>query len=100
MSPQPRGEVPLEHAARIRRAVKKLAESQDERDQAIADALKAGGSTRMVGAIAGLGPSQVGAIGRARGWPTPEQQKADAERKAANAAWREFVSPPEGDAGK
>ena len=60
-------------------------DAQEAYQQAVADALKAGGSVREVARVTGLSTSTVQAWGRARGWPTREQQEAWAENRAANA---------------
>lgn len=81
MNPQPRGDVPAEHAARIRAAVTAVEKSKAERNAAIVAALLAGGSVREVAKVAGMSPSQIQVIGHAGGWPSPQQRSARAAKR-------------------
>ena len=85
--PQKRGIPADEVVRRLMAAVDALAAAKEERDAAIADALKLGASTREVGRVVGLSGQQVANIGHARGWPTPAQQRARDEQRAAKEAW-------------
>jgi AraC-like DNA-binding protein len=75
---------PIEHAQRVIDAVQALADAHTARDQAIVDALNAGGSVRLVAQAAGMSPSQIQKIGKAGGWPNAKLRKQwnaeDAER--------------------
>lgn len=89
--PQPRGDVPRRHAQRIVEAVVAFEAAKVERDAAIAAALKAGGSTREVGALTGLSQTRVAQIGHAHGWPTAQQQSERERHRAELAQWRQFI---------
>jgi hypothetical protein len=76
MSPQPKGTVPPELAKRLRLTAAVLADAKAMRDEAIVDALKAGGSMREVANLVGISQATVGSIGHKGGWPTEEQRAA------------------------
>lgn len=64
-----------------------MASARAEFEQAIADALKAGGSIRAVAELVPLSHRQVMEIGHRNGWPTAEQKKAKADKQA----WRRDI---------
>ena len=90
--PQERKPPPIEHAHRITAAVQALADAKVERDEAIADALKAGGSIREVAQFAGMSTRSIQLIGHANGWPTPKQVKAREEAAAERAKWDAYLT--------
>lgn len=90
--PQRKGLVPEELAARITAAQAGLEAAKEERDEAIAAALRAGGSLRQVSAIAGMSQSQVQIIGHARGWPTPAMKKAREQQAEDRARWDALIA--------
>lgn len=79
MAPQQRGEVSERLAARLRKAGEQLAAAKAERDAAVVAALRAGGSTRVVGELVGLTGTAVSKIGAAHGWP----DQAELDRRQA-----------------
>lgn len=86
MTPQRKGEVPSEHAERLRQVAGLVTAAYAERDEAIVSALKAGGSTREVAKIVGLSDAVVSRIGHKGGWPTKEQRaRWDAEQAKRDA---------------
>ncbi|MGO4249454.1 hypothetical protein AB4Y87_19750 [Paenarthrobacter sp. RAF54_2] len=76
MSPRKKHAVPLEQAERILAALAARADAQMQVEQAVADALKAGGSVREVAALSGLSGTTVQKYGRAHGWPAPDSTSA------------------------
>lgn len=88
--PQQRGELTEKQAERITSAMHALEAAQTERDKAIASALKAGASVRVLAEFTGLSPTTVSKIGHMNGWPTPAQKQQWADERAANEAWRKF----------
>lgn len=80
---------------RIRAARELVAAAQLELEQAVADALIAGGSVREVAAATGLSATTVQKYGRAHGWPSREQRQAWAERRDQIAAFRQLVADAE-----
>lgn len=76
---------PAEAADRLVKAVEAYRAARIERDQAIAGALNSGGSTRQVGAIAGLSQTRTRDIGLANGYPDAKvlrEREREAERRA------------------
>jgi hypothetical protein len=90
---------PVEAADRLVTAVQAYQAARIERDQAIAAALNAGGSTRQVGEVAGLSQTRVRNIGAANGYPdarlTREREKAAAERARWDAYWDAAIAAVE-----
>lgn len=70
MSPQARGTVPEKQAQRLVAAGKARAEATVELEDAIVDALRAGGSYAEVAVLVGMTKAGVYAIGKRHGWPT------------------------------
>jgi hypothetical protein len=97
VTPQHKGLVPLEHAARIRAALTGKADADAELRAAVVGALKAGGSVREVMAVSGLSNDTVQRWGREGGWPTREQRAAREETRARNAAYRAAVEQAQRD---
>lgn len=91
MGPQKRGEVPDEHAERLRQVRGLVAAAYAERDAAIVAALKAGGSIREVGKLVGLTTQVVSTIGHRGGWPTAAQKAAWEEEKRPGREWNEMI---------
>jgi transposase len=87
VTPQRLGVIPDPQLTRLTEAKAALTEADEEYRQAVADALKAGGSVREVARVTGLSTSTVQAWGRERGWPTEEQQAA---RRARSEQVDEF----------
>lgn len=83
----PRGEVPPQLAKRMRELADRLEHDRAELQVLIVEALKAGGSTREVAAHCGLSGPQVHAIGKASGWPSPEQKAAREAERLENERW-------------
>ena len=91
MGPQKRGEVPDEHAERLRQVRGLVAAAYAERDAAIVAALKAGGSIREVCKLVGLTTQVVSTIGHRGGWPTAVQQAEWDEAKRPAREWNEAL---------
>ena len=87
MTPQRKGAIPDAQLAALLTAKTTAAEAQEGYQQAVADALKAGGSVREVHRVTGLSTSTVQTWGRDRGWPTREQQEAWAENRGQRDEW-------------
>lgn len=87
MTPQPRGIVPHAEQQRLLAALKGKAAADEELKEAVAAALRAGGSVREVAKIAGLSTRTVQDWGRARGWPTPEMLARIEARKRQSDPW-------------
>jgi hypothetical protein len=88
MTPQIRGVVPEPEGQRILDALALRAESQEQLEVAVADALKAGASVRELAAFAGLSVTTIQKYGRAHGWPTVEQKNAWDARRAERDEWQ------------
>lgn len=69
MSPRKKGSVPEAQAQRIFDGLAARAEAQLTIEQAVSDALKAGGSVPEVAALSGLSGTMAQKYGRARGRP-------------------------------
>jgi hypothetical protein len=69
MSPGKKGSVPEAQAQRIFDGLAARAEAQLTMEQAVSDALKAGGSVREVAALSGLSGTTGQKYGHACGWP-------------------------------
>ena len=81
--------MPEQDVQRIKAALVLRDEAQQQVEQAVADALKAGGSVREVAASTGISTTTVQKYGRAHGWPTDEQRagwEADRARQDEFAA--------------
>ena len=91
--PQPQGIPPDDAIERLVAATDALAAALAEREAAVVDALKRGGSVRQVSAISGLSDKTVQRIGHANGWPTAAQRKKWADEKAARDAFKERFQP-------
>jgi hypothetical protein len=65
--------VPDKLAQRLIAAGEALEAARVERDAAVIAALRAGGSTREVGALVGLTGAAVHLIGKAHGWPDEQE---------------------------
>ena len=76
MNPQRKGSIPAPELAALQQAHTTYQREHEAYRQAVAAALKAGGSVREVARVTGLSTSTVQAWGRARGWPTKEQAEA------------------------
>ncbi len=100
MGPQKRGEVPDEHAERLRQVAGLVAAAYAERDAAIVAALKAGGSIREVGKLVGLTTQVISDIGHRGGWPTKAQKAAWEEAKRPAREWNEMIRRGLDDLGK
>lgn len=74
MTPQKKGVVPDELAARLRAAVADRDAAVDELHAAVVAALLAGGSVREVERISGVARNTVERWGHAGGWPSAEQK--------------------------
>jgi transposase len=82
---------PDDAAARLVAAMDGMKSALVERDQAVADALKAGGSVREVAAITGRSTTTIQKIGHDNGWPTPAMKRKWAEEKARRGEWMRLV---------
>jgi DNA-binding NarL/FixJ family response regulator len=69
MSPRKKHSVPELQAQRIVDALAARTEAQLQVEQAVFNALNAGGSVREVAALSGLSGTTVQKYGRTRGWP-------------------------------
>lgn len=87
MTPQRVGVIPAPLLARLRETQATYHREHEAYRQAVAEALKAGGSVREVARVTGLSTSTVQAWGRARGWPTPQQQEAWGENRGVRDEW-------------
>lgn len=102
VTPQPRGVVPPEHAARIHAAIAGKEAADTELRESVVDALKAGASVREVMKVSGLANDTVQRWGREGGWPTPQQKAARDAAKTRRAEWRRIMEtdhsahPPSG----
>ncbi|GAB3776847.1 uncharacterized protein YjcR [Nocardioides ginsengisegetis] len=91
MTPQHKGVVPPDHAARLIALRDQADTAAAAFKDAVADALKAGGSVREVAKVTGLSTRTVREWGTARGWPTQEQKTVNTERRRRNAEWRDGI---------
>lgn len=98
MSPQHKGVVPDKHAQRLVAAGEALEAALAERDAAVLAALKAGGSTREIGALVGLTGTAVLLIGRRAGWPDAKElaRRAEVEKERHRFDWMLGVEPESG----
>jgi DNA invertase Pin-like site-specific DNA recombinase len=92
VTPQHKGIIPEQAAARILAAMQGKADADTELRAAVADALKAGGSVREVMRLTGLSNDTVQRWGREGGWPTTAQKAAREETRARNAAYRQAIA--------
>lgn len=88
MTPQIKGTVPEAEGARILAALSRREEAQQEVEQSIAGAIKAGASVRELAAFTGLSGTTIQKHGRAHGWPTVEQKNAWDARTAERDEWQ------------
>ena len=91
VTPQHKGIVSEQAAARLRAAMQGRDDAEAELHAAVADALKAGGSVREVMRLTGMSSETVQRWGRDGGWPTAEQKRAREETRARNAAYRAAI---------
>ncbi len=89
--PQHKGLVPPSHEARLIRLRDQATTATTAFREAVADALKAGGSVREVAKVTGLSSRTVRIWGNERGWPTPEQKGAREARSAEIAAFNDMI---------
>lgn len=90
--PQTRGELTPKQVERIAAAMQAVENATHEREQAIADALKAGASVREIAAFTGMSPTTVQKIGHMNGWPTATQKQRRSELATERDAWRRYTS--------
>ncbi len=87
MSPQRRGLIPEPQLSALKAAQKSAADAAEQYQLAVADALKAGGSIRVVHDVTRLSTSTAQKWGHAHGWPTPAQRKQWADEQAPRDEW-------------
>lgn len=100
VSPQPRGIVPPAAAERYKAAKAAYDAAEAELHEAVAAALKSGGSIREVMALTGMSNQTVQRWGREGGWPTKKQaedrecarRRAQAHREAIAEADRKLAA--------
>lgn len=81
------------HVTRIVAAMDGMIAAKVERDQAVADALKADMSIREAAAVSGMSPTTVQKIGRDNGWPTAKQRREWDTAKAESEAFKDRYTP-------
>jgi hypothetical protein len=82
---------PIKHAEAIVRASRNLDKAQEEFELAIVDALRAGGSIRLVADVAGIAYGTVVSIGKKHGWPDAAEKKRRVSEQADRQAWRDTI---------
>ena len=82
---------PEDAVARLVAAMQGVKDAYTERDQAVADALKAGGSVREVAAITGMSTTTIQKLGHDNGWPSEAQKRRWAAEKAERQRWVDLV---------
>lgn len=88
---------PIEKAEAIVRASRNLDKAQQEWELAIVEALRAGGSIRLVADVAGVAYGTVVSVGKKHGWPDAKERKRRADEEADRRAWREAIDRLPGD---
>jgi hypothetical protein len=88
--PQPKRHVPPEQAEKLAKVSGVVRAAYEMRDQAIVEALKAGGGIRAVAEAVGLSPGAVLRVAQAHGWPGDDDRARWQEEKA-----REWTLSPE-----